>query len=1063
MSNSPALPGTCTECHATIPQGSPGGVCPRCLLAMASSSGSVEGAFVEAVPPRRFLGDYELRREIGRGGMGVVYEAWQISRSRTVALKMVLAGGAATRSSRLRFHVETEAVARLDHPNILPIYGTGEHDGQLYFTTRLVTGGHFGDYLRGSGFSLRSAVVLLEQICRAVAHAHAHGVLHRDLKPSNILLGANSEPFLSDFGLARLLDAETELTRSTDTIGSPNYMAPEQVLGSQATVAADVYSLGAILYQILTRVPPFHAPTVLATMRLVTDSDPKRPGELTTGVDRDLETVALRCLEKEPARRYVSAQSLAEDLHNWLDGRGITARPLSRPERIWSWAKRHPAPAGLAAALTLSLTGLALVLWRENQNNLRALERSRAAETASIHAEAEALAAEARAKRETGQWLIRDSALTAVRRSWQLHPSAAARDEFVNLHALPELKFEGSVRYPRGANDWRWAARPDRLFERHAVIGSDCVIVRDLRTNREICRVPDRNSTTFPPGPLAPDGRFLFVRSDTRTALWRLDPVELVAEFPRERNNPAFSPDSRWMALRGGSGAFLMCDLHAQPVSPRRAANAPPGWNPRAISPDGTRVLLAGPDKPALQLYDCRQERVVQDFPFNESTVPHHIIWDAEGTRFFCATFDGAIFQWTPPRAQPDWILPAHAAAIDHIALFDEGRALASQGRDGRTRLWSLATREQVAELPWLGRLLYPSLDGRRLLIDRAESSRGDFVAFVPSAISQVAAMPVSLVRNTYLAGTPRLRAGPGDERWIVTGGFDVHVYKGDAIENPDCTLTCDRCEDIFADPAGAQIIRRQLRMVTVLPLATAVPTAGSDATAAAGYDLGPFEGTVIAFHQPSRRLLIGHTLGFALYDFTTSPKAAVMESPAAFKAAKQVTACAWSSSGRLVAWCDIAPEGRRHIARLNVADMKSGQLLGTAILARTAAALAFSPDESSLYCGDHEAFTRRSADLKIEHWRVPLSRDPENPVCMAVAASGAFAASLERESVSLIDPATGAVQLTLTHPARRAVRAFDFSSDSRSLIVFAGHLLQHWRLDAIQALLKANGMERAP
>jgi hypothetical protein len=348
--------------------------------------------------------------------------------------------------------------------------------------------------------------------------------------------------------------------------------------------------------------------------------------------------------------------------------------------------------------------------------------------------------------------------------------------------------------------------------------------------------------------------------------------------------------------------------------------------------------------------------------------------------------------------------------------------------------------------------------------VDRIESRRSDFMSFAPSTICSVARMPPSRARNTYLAGTPRLRAWPGEDRWIVTGGFDVHVFKGDAIEKPDYTLTCDRCEDFFPDPAGGQIIRRQIKLVSVLPLITAALPAGSDATAAAGYDLGQFEGTVIAFHQPSRRLLIGHTRGLALYDVAASPKAAVMENPAAFKAAKRVTACAWSPSGRLVAWGEFATDKGQRTVRLNVADMQNGQLFSTDMLAGTAAAaLAFSPDETSLYCGDREAFICRSADLKTEHWRVPVSRDPQNPVCMAVAASGAFAASLERQSVSLIDPATGAVQLTLTHPLHRAVRAFDFSSDGRSLIVFAGHLLQHWRLDAIHALLRANGMDWTP
>jgi eukaryotic-like serine/threonine-protein kinase len=281
-------------------------------------------AFVSE-PPRVF-GDFELIRELGRGGMGVVFEARQRSLNRTVALKMVLRGELASESDRTRFRAEAEAAARLVHPNIVQVYEFGAVAGQPYFAMQYVAGPTLARRLAEGPLPPREAASLVASIARAVDHAHKNGVLHRDLKPANVLL--STEPKITDFGLAKIVDAASSLTQTGAIIGTPSYMAPEQARAEkQLTPAADVYALGAILYECLTGRPPFQAASALDTLMLVLEQDVVPPRLLNPGVPRDLETVCLKCLEKTPSRRYPSAADLATDLESFANGERVAARP----------------------------------------------------------------------------------------------------------------------------------------------------------------------------------------------------------------------------------------------------------------------------------------------------------------------------------------------------------------------------------------------------------------------------------------------------------------------------------------------------------------------------------------------------------------------------------------------------------------------------------------------------------------------------------------------------------------------------------------------------------------
>jgi serine/threonine protein kinase len=405
----------CPVCGAPIPGSIRGGQCVSCSIRLALQAGNPRsGALLSITAPTKYFGDYELIEQIARGGMGVVWKARQISLKRLVALKLLIEGQFASELALKRFELEGEAAAQLDHPNIVPIYEVAYHEGWPYIAMKLIDGPSLeqcktdfslstnlrcgdpqltkvgpgcpqparvstdepqpnqaalapslpnGKLAPASTSSPRERqqriAMLLSKVARTVHFAHQRGILHRDLKPGNILIDKDGEPHVTDFGLAKLASASGSLTLTGSLLGSPHYMAPEQAVGNNAltSTASDIYSLGVILFEFLTGRLPFEAETPLATLKLVMETEPLRPRSINPAIDRDLETICLKCLAKNPCNRYETAAVFANDLDSWIANEPIIARQVGRLERSFKWVRRHPLKATLAVVIAAAVVG----------------------------------------------------------------------------------------------------------------------------------------------------------------------------------------------------------------------------------------------------------------------------------------------------------------------------------------------------------------------------------------------------------------------------------------------------------------------------------------------------------------------------------------------------------------------------------------------------------------------------------------------------------------------------------------------------------------------------------
>ena len=759
----------------------------------------------------RVLGDYELLQEIARGGMGAVYRARQRSLNRMVAVKVLLAGPFATESFAKRFRREAEAAASLNHRNIVSIYEVGRHGDQAYFSMELIEGRSLADLVRDKPLPPGRAAQLAKTIAEAVHYAHERGVLHRDLKPSNVLVDGLDVPHVTDFGLAKWMEGVADLTLTGELLGTPNYMAPEQAdpKQGQTTAASDVYALGAILYQLLTGRPPFVAETISQTLRLVAENEPISPRLLNPALSRDLETICAKCLEKDPQRRYASAQELADELARFLRDEPIRARPIAPGARLARWCKRKPTLASALGVGTVLLAVIAIgspiAIVRINDARKLAEAARKQESTLRVRAESAernteqqlyaALLEQARATTLSGEMGQRVRALDALSRAAAIAKTPELRREVFAALALPDLRFERQLPYGEDVT----LRKLDPRFQRIALCRRrGPVEIYSTTDLQQLAVLPASTNLPVYVAEWNADGRLLALKRDYPGGGTRADWEIWDTTVPRlvrllkdvSQGGVTFHPRRDWILTAQKEGAVIWDLENGAEVRRFRFAGTPISLR---FAPDGGRlaVLYLTDGNATLSVHDVTNAAAAPLASHTFTAQAQRFNWHPAGRWIALPDFGGAIHQMDAQTGETR-VLGRHKAEAVSVDFSPDGAYLISGGWEMELICWDAQTLRRAFRIPLNSFTGQFRNDGRAYAVTTASAVQ--FHTFErPGGYREFGEEMGPRMRFAAFSRTGRWLAVSTDQRaavWdLVQGGppaFDDDAFESHFFFTPD-------------------------------------------------------------------------------------------------------------------------------------------------------------------------------------------------------------------------------------------------------------------------------------
>lgn len=1056
---------TCQACGTPISAEVLGGKCPTCLkkVALMEPTLSDDTAIVdppsknakEPVPMGTFgnFDDYEIIAPIAHGGMGVVYRARQRRLKREVALKMVLNGSYANAEELRRFRVEAEAVARLDHPNIVPLFEAGEQDGRPWFSMRLLEGGTLATKLSdapGGKLEPRAAAALVAKIARAMHHAHQRGLLHRDLKPANILLDEEGEPHVSDFGLAKPVE-DAGHTVTGAVLGTPGYMAPEQAAGkvNELTTATDVFALGAILYHLLVGRPPFEGNSSLEILSKVIQCEPARPASTRARIDRDLETICMRCLEKQPGLRFSSADALADDLDRWSQGEPILSRKSNAWERTVKWARRRPAIAALAVLLGLSLIfGMSGIFWQW-----------RRAEDALGHSRESLWKANyerARSVRISGRMGQRTGALIAIRDAAAIRSERVLRDEALAALALPDFEDLGKpidlpidvsiVAMDSNSSKWVAATATGALVTgdmrgspvRTLLAGTTLIGQRRIISNIIVSKSGRLILWDGGADKGAAHGRGVLDATGVEKPLF-LYPWRPAAVAHDDKSFVVTNEDGRIESRAWPSGEVIASGKTAPPL----IADAD-------ISADGTEVAIMGLASVEVFRNNAGQLQRTAFRPYSRtSSAPSSPKWHPE-TRVVAVAAEASVSLWS---VDDDRLsrLGVHDQANVRLWFHPSGQWLLSLARDGVSILWNVASGKPLLKAE-IGQPLGFSADGSELWVLRdTKITRLRFHGW-----------PACRILSTPWPGSESIdqpKYHTSGRMLAASDGLWLRVWADGA----------PRSVAGFVTPAGTTRFPMQFlkdgRLMTVGP---------PSATWEVSVDQDHIRiGSPVVVPHPGKGFVLGMAQSPDGREFTL-PYADGVQSMATedsqiirkLKTPRHFGTLNYSPDGKWLAggpnYSGGAPKSAVDSpSEVFIWEMPGGRL--TQRLMARGCDLAFSPDSRWLIIGDSRSIRQYSTtDWQMAYEYAQTSDGPEPPRIAFSPDGRLLAMHQDGRRIRLVEPDSHEVLANLTPPFSTRLRKLSFSPDSTELAVGADGGLFLWDLSALRSSLREMGLDWA-